>query len=147
MKISSRFAIAVHILSLLSLNPGTHNTSEWIAASVNTNPVVIRRILGQLKASDLVHVKSGSGGASLTGPLDSITLLQVYRAVAVVEEGALFSIHEEPNPACAVGAHIQAVLELILGKAQEAMEQVLAEITMAELVTTLSDAIEKSNQA
>lgn len=145
MKISSRFAIAVHILSLLSINPGSHNTSEWIAGSVNTNPVVIRRILGQLKSAQLVSVKAGTGGASLLQPLEAISLLEVYRAVAVVEEGALFSIHEEPNPACAVGANIQAVLELILGKAQGAMEQVLAEISMAELVTTLSDAIEKSN--
>lgn len=147
MKISSRFAIAVHILSLLSINPGSHNTSEWIAGSVNTNPVVIRRILGQLKSAELVSVKAGSGGASLIKPLSDISLLQVYKAVAVVEEGALFSIHEEPNPACVVGANIQVVLELILGRAQEAMEQVLAEITMAELVSTLSDAIEKNNQA
>lgn len=146
MKISSRFAIAVHILSLLSINPGSHNTSEWIAGSVNTNPVVIRRILGQLKSAELVSVKAGSGGATLIKPLSDISLLQVYKAVAVVEEGALFSIHEEPNPACAVGANIQVVLELILGRAQEAMEQVLAEITMAELVNTLSDAIEKNNQ-
>lgn len=145
MKISSRFAIAVHILSLLSLNPGSHNTSEWIAASVNTNPVVIRRILGQLKSSGLISVKAGLGGSSLLKPLSEINLLEIYRAVAVVEEGALFGKHEEPNPDCAVGANIQVVLDLIFLKAQGALEQVLAEITMAELVANLSDAIEKNN--
>lgn len=147
MKISSRFAIAVHVLSLLSLTPGTHNTSEWIAGSVNTNPVVIRRIMGQLKSAGLVTVKAGSGGASLNKSLEEINLLEVYQAVSVVEAGGLFSIHEAPNPACEVGANIQAVLELVLGKAQDAMEAVLSQITMAEVVTTLSESIQRKDRA
>ena len=70
--------------------------------------------------------------------LNDITLLDVYRAVEVVEEGELFQIHEKPNPNCPVGANIEAVLELILLRAQEAMESVLREITMEELVTVLA---------
>lgn len=87
MKISSRFSKAVHILSLLSTAKDAHCTSEWIAGSVGTNPVIIRKILGQLKKAGLADV---------------------------VEEGELFRLHEQPNPDCPVGANIQAVLELIV---------------------------------
>lgn len=141
MKISSRFSVAVHILSLLSINSTEHCTSEWIAGSVNTNPVIIRRVLGQLKKAGLVHVRSGTGGASLAKDLEQITLLDVYRAVEVVEEGHLFHIHEQPNPQCPVGANIQFVLELILTRAQSAMEDILDGVTMSQLVTDLRQKI------
>ncbi|WNC17382.1 Rrf2 family transcriptional regulator [Brevibacillus brevis] len=137
MKISSRFSVAVHILSLLSIETTAHCTSEWIAGSVNTNPVIIRRVLGQLKKAGMVQVRSGTGGASLTKELNEITLLDVYRAVDVVEEGRLFHIHEQPNPECPVGANIQFVLELILTRAQNAMEDILGSVTLEQLVSDL----------
>ncbi len=141
MKISSRFTVAVHILSLVAIERNELCTSEWIAESVNTNPVVIRRVIGKLRDAELVQVRQGVGGATLQKPLNEITLLDVYRAVEVVEEGELFQMHEKPNPNCPVGANIEAVLELILLRAQEAMESVLGEITMEELVTVLAQKI------
>ncbi|MBP1996624.1 Rrf2 family transcriptional regulator [Paenibacillus eucommiae] len=145
MKISSRFSIAVHILSLLDIAREAHGTSEWIAGSVNTNPVIIRRLLGQLKKAGLVNVRAGTGGAFLLKDLADVTLLDVYRAVEVVEEGRLFHIHDEPNPGCPVGSNIQAVLQLILGRVQDGMEQILADITMKELVTELSKGVQTGN--
>lgn len=142
MKISSRFTVAVHILSLISIDKNNLCTSEWIAGSVNTNPVVIRRIIGMLKKSGLVSVTSGTGGASLNKSLGEITLLDIYRAVDVVDVGELFQFQESPNPNCPIGSNIQAVLELILLRAQEAMEKVLADVTLEELVVTLSKKIE-----
>lgn len=142
MKISSRFTVAVHILTLVSIQSNELSTSEWIAESVNTNPVVIRRIMGRLKKAGLVEVRLGTGGATLQKSLDDITLLDVYKAVEVVKEGELFKFHDSPNPDCAVGAHIQVVLELILVSAQEAMEKVLEDITMAKLMTALNQEIE-----
>ncbi|MGG0178887.1 Rrf2 family transcriptional regulator [Gottfriedia acidiceleris] len=141
MKISSRFTVAVHILSLVTIENSALCTSEWIAGSVNTNPVVIRRVMGKLKNAGLIQVRRGTGGATLHKSLNEITLLDVYRAVEVVEEGELFQFHEKPNPNCPVGANIQAVLELILNRAQEAMEKILDEVTMEELVTVLSKKI------
>ncbi|WP_028401329.1 Rrf2 family transcriptional regulator [Ectobacillus panaciterrae] len=142
MKISSRFTVAVHILSLIKVDRNTSCTSEWIAGSVNTNPVVIRRILGKLKKAGLVGVKAGTGGAYLLKSLQDITLLDVYRAVDVVEEGELFQFHDRPNPQCPVGRNIESVLEWVLKRAQSAMEQVLADITMEEVVTDLIQKIE-----
>ncbi|SFS42693.1 Rrf2 family transcriptional regulator [Marininema halotolerans] len=145
MKISSRFAIAVHILSLLAIEKSSTNTSEWIAGSVNTNPVVIRRIIGYLKKAGFVTVRPGTGGTYLLKELEDITLLDVYRAVDVVEEGELFHIHESPNPECPVGGNIQTVLDIVLKNAQSAMEQVLAHITIKDLVTDLQNEIQINN--
>jgi Rrf2 family protein len=144
MKISSRFSIAVHILSLLAIDRDAHCTSEWIAGSVKTNPVIIRRILGQLKKAGLVNVRAGTGGAFLLKELDEVTLLDVYRAVEVMEEGQLFHFHEGPNPDCPVGANIQVVLQVVLSRAQDAMENILAAITLNELVSELADQIKET---
>jgi len=143
-KISSRFTIAVHILSIIKQNPSTICTSEFMAESVNTNPVVIRKILSYLKKAGIVQVRRGTGGASLVKDLGAITLLEVFRSVEVVEEDKLFHLHENPNPDCPIGANIQAVLEIILVQAQEAMEQVLANITMEQVITSLIQEIQQS---
>jgi len=141
MKISSRFTVAVHILSLVSMEKTALCTSEWIANSVNTNPVVIRRIMGMLKKAGFIHIRPGTGGAFMRKELGEISLLDIYRAVEVVEDEELFQFHDKPNPSCPVGANIQAVLELILIKAQKALEQVLADVTLDELVTALNKKI------
>ncbi len=133
--------MAVHILSILKQNPSTVCTSEYMAESVNTNPVVIRKIVSYLKKAGIVQVRRGMGGAFLLKDLHLIPLLDVYRAVEVVEEDRLFHFHDQPNPNCPIGANIQSVLELILVQAQEAMEQVLKNITMEQVVTSLIDEI------
>ncbi|AKG34853.1 Rrf2 family transcriptional regulator [Paenibacillus durus] len=132
MRISSRFSIAVHMLSLIHVRTDLL-TSEQIADSVNTNPVIIRQISRLLKKSGLLDVKRGSGGAFLLKDASDISLYDVYKAVEVVEEGELFHTHDHPNPNCWVGANINQVLELILLKAQTAMEQVLREISIKEI--------------
>ncbi|MDR6224091.1 Rrf2 family transcriptional regulator [Desmospora profundinema] len=143
MRINTRFSVAVHILSLLEMDKNNHCTSDWIAGSVNTHPVVIRRMLGMLKKKGLVGVHSGKGGAYLKKPLAQITLLDVYRAVEVVDNG-LFHIHENPNPACPVGANIQSVVEILFQQAQDAMESVLSKVTMEQVVKDLACKIESN---
>lgn len=134
MGISSRFAVAIHILALLEQFKDEHTTSTFIAGSVNTNPVVIRRILGMLVKAGLVEVKAGVGGASLTKPLTDVSLFDIYEAVSAIGEGDLFSIHEQPNPLCPVGGNIQVVLEDTLGKIQHTMELALRSVTMDDIM-------------
>src|SRR5690606_24235035 len=117
---SSRFSIAVHILSLIA-HSSTECTGDYIARSVNTNPVIIRKIIGMLKRAGLIQVRRGVGGASLMKPADQITLLDVYLAVDVAEEGQLFNLHEHPNPDCTVGRNIEAALRTEFMEAQEAL--------------------------
>ena len=137
MKISSRFSVAVHILVLLECGKNEIFTSEFIAGSVNTNPVVIRRIMGKLKEAGLIDVKSGTGGAHLLKAPEEISLYDVYKAGEVVSDGELFSIHENTNENCPVGAKIQGVLEIFLLKAQEAMEMVLKEVSIKDILEML----------
>jgi Rrf2 family protein len=139
MQISSRFSVAVHVLTLLAVTPaGELLTSDRMAGSVNTNPVVIRRILGQLKKAGLVEVRAAAGGTYLRRPAADITLLDVYRAVEVVEAN-LFSIHDKPNPKCPVGRNIQAALDATLQRAQAALEQQLAGVSVAQVATGVSE--------
>ena len=138
MKLSSRFTVAVHTLLVIHVFGQKEKvTSEFIAASVNVNPVVIRRALQTLKAAGMVEVKAGSGGASLAKDLKEITLYDVYRAADCVE-GSLFHFHEDPNPACPVGRNIHAVLDAHLADAQAAMENELKKVTLADLTAELT---------
>ena len=142
MKISSRFSVAIHIISILQLYGDPMPTSEYIAGSVKTNPVVIRRILGMLKQAGIVDMKRGTGGAYLVKSVEDITMLDVYKAVGSVEDGQLFQIHENPNPECPIGANIQDVVNVALISAQDAMEGVLQKITLADITRNLAKKIE-----
>lgn len=133
LKISTRFPIAVHILAALEYPPNKdYNTSETLAHSVNTNPVCIRRIIGQLKKAGLVLSRPGVAGTALARRPEEITLLDVFNAVDVVE--SLFGLHKNPNLRCIVGANIQDVLGGFLSNAQAAMEQELQKVTMADVM-------------
>ena len=91
MQISSRFSVAVHIISLLKLYGNPMLTSDYIAGSVNTNPVVVRRILGMLKKSGFVAINRGNGGAYLIKDIKDITMLDLYRSVSEIEKEKLLN--------------------------------------------------------
>ena len=132
MNTSSRFAYAVHVLALLSLQEGVPLSSEIIAGSVNTNPALIRRLLSMLAAAGLTTSQLGAGGGALLArePKD-IALIDVYRAV---DEGKLIGLHRDtPNPDCMVGRHIQAVLVEVVDDAVRALEASLASRTLADV--------------
>ena len=134
MQISSRFTIALHVFACLDEFQGQFKlTSDLLAGSVNVNPVVIRKILGQLKSAGLVNVARGAGGASIAKPLSEITFLDVYNSVECVEDGQLFHFHERPNEACPIGRNIHAILDAKLQRVQNAMERELASITLEEV--------------
>lgn len=128
-----RFAVAVHVASVLALHPEQPSTSDWIASSVNTNPVVIRRILSALAKAGLVQsIRGSAGGSLLARDPAAITLLDIARAVEEEEEPALH--HQPPNPACPVGRNIQPVLVAVLTRAEAAREAVLAGTTLSEVL-------------
>ena len=135
MQISSRFTLAVHIFACIDTFKDEYKvTSDFLAGSTNVNPVIIRKILGQLKAAGLVEVARGSGGASIPKPLDEITFLDIYKAVECVGNGELFHFHENPNTNCPVGRNIHVILDDKLRRVQEAMEQELASITLEDVM-------------
>lgn len=142
MKITSRFTVAVHTLLVIYVyGKERKTTSEFIAASVNVNPVVIRRTLLSLKAAGMIEVRAGSGGASIIKDPGDITLYDVYSATDCVD-GDLFHFHENPNPGCRVGKNIHAVLGAHLAAAQAALENELKKVSLADLVGELESRVE-----
>lgn len=139
MQISSRFTLAVHIFVCIDTFKDKYKvTSDFLAGSTNVNPVIIRKILGQLKSAGLVEVARGSGGASITKPLNEITFLDIYKAVECVDNGELFHFHENPNPKCPVGGNIHRILDDKLLKVQEAMEAELKSITLEDVKSDIT---------
>ena len=134
MQISSRFTLAVHIFACIDVfAKDCKATSDFLAGSTNVNPVIIRKLLGQLKSAGLITVARGTGGASVAKPLREITFLDIYRAVECVENGSLFHFHENPSAACPVGRNIHHILDDKLLRVQNAMEKELASITLEDL--------------
>ena len=143
MQYSSRMTIAAHILMCTALFEKDYKvTSEFLAESVQVNPVVIRNILGLLKNAGLVHVMPGVGGCHLARPTREITLLNVFHAVEKDED--LFHFHENPNPACPVGKNIHPILHEHLKDAQNALEDSLSNVTLAEIMNELAERVSGS---
>lgn len=144
MQISSRFTIAIHMLACMDFFKEEYKiTSDFLAASINVNPVIIRKLLSQLKDAGLIEVKRGPGGATIAKPMEEITFLDVYRAVDCVEENTLFHFHENPNPNCPVGKNIHNILDDKLIRVQDAMEQELQSITLADIKADLEKYLAK----
>ena len=98
MQISSRFTVALHIFTCVDIFKNEYKvTSGFLAGSINTNPVIIRKILTQLKKAGLITVARGTGGIELTKDLSEISFYDVYEAIEPVEGGDLFRFHEAPN--------------------------------------------------
>lgn len=135
MQMSSRFTIAIHIFACVEIFGEEYKiTSDFLASSINVNPVIIRKILSQLKNAGLIEVVRGPGGTTLTRPADEITFYDVYEAVDLLEEGTLFHFHENPNPCCPVGKKIHMALDDKLVCIQNAMENEMKRFTIADVV-------------
>jgi Rrf2 family protein len=129
---NSRFAVSVHILAYLAYREGEAVPSAEIASSVDTNPVVIRRLLSALVKDGLVHTQKGaSGGFSLAVEPVKISLLDIYHAAEPHPTHGLTRF--TPNTQCPVGAKIQSILENSFVGAQAAMEAELALVSLASI--------------
>jgi len=121
----------VHVLVLLATSEGPLSSS-WIAGSVNTNPVVIRQIVGQLREAGLVETVAGSaGGALLKKDAARITLGDIY---GLVKAETLFGLHpSEPNPLCPVGRNIQKVLIEVFEQVDGLIADALSRLSIADI--------------
>ena len=140
MQISSRFTVALHIFACVDVFKDDYKvTSDFLASSINTNPVIIRKILSQLKGAGLITVARGTGGITVNKPLEEITFFDVYQAIEPVENGSLFHFHDAPNPDCPVGRNIHALLDGKLAAIQRAMEEEMRKYTLADLRTGMKE--------
>ena len=133
--------MAVHVLAVLAYKEGDRVTSALLAGSVNTNPVIIRRLLLALQRAKLVDTCKGAGsGSRLSRSPGRIDLADVYRAVEDVEPFATPS--GKPNAACPVGKCIRKTLDRVFASAQSALERDLEKTTLADVMAAVKASAE-----
>ena len=138
--------MAVHVLAVLAYKQGDRVTSSYLAASVNTNPVIIRRLLLTLQKAKLVDTSKGAGsGSRLDRSPARISLAEVYNAVE--EEDAFTMPRREPNKRCPVGQCIQDELERVFSSAENAMLEQLGRKTVADIVNSVRARCDKQDAA
>lgn len=129
--INGRFAIAIHILALLSMEDGV--SSEYIASSININPVLVRKELSRLRKANLIETREGkNGGSSLARPARKITLADIYKATY---EKPLFNHSKnKPNPRCPMGVRIGQIMDEVNDEAEAALLKKLGSISIEKFL-------------
>lgn len=134
MQITERFTLAIHtMLCIATFSDKIKVTSTFIAHSTNSNPVIIRKILGQLKEAEIVEVKAGVGGAYLKKEPKDINLYDIFNAVEAISND-FFNFHENPNCQCPIGKNIHTILDAHLTKIQMAMFNEMKNTTLQDLL-------------
>jgi Rrf2 family protein len=130
---NSRFSIAVHILTLLASMPDERLTSEFMALSIGTNAVVIRRQLALLRRAGLVDSKGSKGGGwRLARPADQIGLSEIHSALGTEVQLRMHRNH--PHPACAVGQNVRTALQTVYAEVDAAIDETLSGHTVQEML-------------
>ena len=133
MAANSQFSMAVHVLTMLAKSGEDKLKSEFLACSVNTNAVVIRRLLSQLGHAKLVVSQTGAtGGTRLARCPNEINLSEVYRAVSC---GEVFALHaKSPSQDCPVGKNIEAVLCRLQKEIDRTVGEKLSQYSLADVM-------------
>ena len=141
MQISTKFTIAVHLLTAVAyFSESQKVTSDFLAGSIGSNPVIIRNIMG------LIDIKRGPGGVTLEKKLTDISFLDIYKAVETNSEEVLFRFHENPNPLCPIGRTIHKSLDGALEEIQKNFEVELSKWTLADVYENSLEELRKEKQ-
>ncbi len=140
MRISIKCSSAIHILLMIAeLSPHQKVTSEYLASSVGSNPVEIRKLLGSLKKAGIIDVTRGSGGATLTRRPEDITLLDIFTAVDSTSLDELIGVHTHAAPQCLFGKNIVTLLSEPYSKVGDAVRDTMSGVTLDQLLTRLEE--------
>lgn len=136
MKVSTRFSDSIHLLAFLVIYKGkTTLSSNIIASSLNTSPVVVRRLMSNLRDAGFIKTTHGSPDPELLRETKDISLLEIY--LATEGKSPLFAIDHETNPDCIVGCNIQPTLTDYFSHAEIAAEAVLGKISLQDVIDTI----------
>lgn len=136
MAITTKFPVAIHLLVLVALEGHDHKiTSDIIASSTGINPVIIRNCMSDLRKAQIIDVKRGSGGISISRDSSSISLLDIFKAVdGFGKTKHLFSIHEKPNSDCFVGKNVTQVLNCTFSSIEQKVFDELSVISLNDII-------------
>ena len=132
MKRSSRLSVALHALVHLHAQPGGALTSATLAVCLQTNPVVVRRVLGTLREGGLVGSSKGHGGGwQLMRPAAEISVFDVYHALG---ETLLLRTESEPGDhGCTIVRSVNGVMGEVLADAETLLAQRLRHLSLLQL--------------
>ena len=147
MQISTKFTIAIHVLAAVDFfGKDRKVTSGFLAASIGSNPVIIRNIMSDLQDAGIIATKRGPGGIEIVKPIDRITFYDVYEAVEKNKDH-LFNFHDTPNPACPVERNIHDALDGRLADAQNNFENDLKRYNMADVLKDIREDVKEQEPA
>ncbi len=132
---STKYAVSIHLLSLIAFKKGESITSDDIAKSVNTNPALVRRLMSDLKKAGLIRTQTKIGVIGFMKSPEEISLLEIFHAVETRQD--LFAIHSDTNTKCPIGAKIGCVLEHMNGKIQSSFEEELGSLYLSNILDGL----------
>lgn len=139
MKISTRFSDAIHILAFIDIygkkSPQVPLTSNLIASSIETSPVMVRQLMSLLRESNLLKTRHGAATPKLAQDPQAISLLDIY--LAIEKDKTLFEIDHKTNPKCIVGGNIQATLKKYYAEAEIAAKAKLNQISLQDIINTI----------
>lgn len=132
----TKFSVALHILTMISESKETLS-SQALATSVGTNASYIRKVIALLKNAGLITSHQGKTGYQLSKSPKEVTLLEIYFATQEVNHISLFSVHQNSNPDCPVGKHIQGAVSPLFASAEYQLEKELANQTLEDVIDNL----------
>lgn len=146
MQISIKCSVAVHCLIFIHEAKGIAKvTSNLLAQSTGSNPVVIRNILSALKKARLITVPRGTGGAELCADPSQITLYQIYSALEPDGVTSIIGIHPCDGRPCPVAQNIRKVLEPPYHKIEDAVKKAMEEITLQSMIDDFHGIVQQSS--
>jgi len=141
MRASSNFVKAIHITLFLNMKEGELKSSTQLAESVNTNPVVIRRLVSLLRKADIVGSVPGSkGGFFLAKRPNEINLWMIYEAV---KEEELFT-RPKVNENCDISCNLELLVHDTFNAAELSMRNELEKVTIDELTFELTEILSET---
>lgn len=125
-----RFATIVHILVLTEKFKDELITSDFIAGSINVNPVVVRREIQILKDAEILGSKKGKdGGCFLIKDASEITFGDIYQ---IITKDIDFVKKNQPNPNCPIGKQMNESLDQLFISVENSLIKQLSNTTLEE---------------
>jgi DNA-binding IscR family transcriptional regulator len=137
MKRNGQFSVALHCLVHLIEPGGQPARSEDLARCIETNSVVVRRVMGRLRDAGLVESARGHGGGwTLRAELEPTTLAIIHRALG--SPSMLAIALPDPGSSCLVEQSVAHALGGVLQIAERAVDQALATVTLADFARDIA---------
>ena len=132
MKYSHKLSDAVHILAYVDIYANGDLSSKAIAASIEANQSMVRRMMSKLVKAGLLNSQPGKVEVSLARAPQDISLLDIY--LAIEDNRNLLHIDDKTNPLCIVGGNIQETLDDVYSKVQQDAEASMASHSLQEII-------------